>query len=147
MRPPILRVILALLLAAVPGIGASGPVIACPDGPDPLRFRPEIPVVGVDSGAAPVAIASAVDPVRGTQWVVLAYRTTARQVAVLGSANGGTSFGSGSGGFGPTLVDAGPVTGSPAISLRVDDGVPLLAIGWVEGGAATVALSTAADFS
>src|SRR5688572_20565566 len=147
MRPPSLRVLLAVLLAAAPTLAVAGPVVSCPDGPDPMRFRPEIEVVDVDAGAAPIAMTAAVDPVRGTEWVVLAYRTSARQVALLASANGGTSFGPGSGGFGPTLVDPGPITGPPAVALRIEDGVPVLAVGWIEGGAATVAVSTAADWS
>jgi hypothetical protein len=130
---------LAVVLAhAIAGSVQAGPTVACPDGPDPLRFRPEISLATTSSDAEPLALDASVDPASGREWVAIAFLTPAGAVSVAVSGDGGCTFAAASGGMPPTIVSAGPViTARPAVALRVV-GTPLLAVAWREGDAILV---------
>jgi hypothetical protein len=130
------------LLLAAPA--AAGPTVACPDGPDPLRFRPEQFVAGT-GGASTTDVAAAVDASDGQEWVAIAFLTGTLDIGVALSGNGGCTFDAASGGFAPTLISAGGATSRPSIALRADAGTVLLAVAWLEGSRAVLRATTATD--
>lgn len=123
--PQALLLAASLLLAAAPA--GAGPAFACPGGPDPLRFRPELAVAPTATDPAPVSVAAARDDASGAEIIALAFLTPAREVAVALSVNGGCSFGA------PVVVSAPGivVTDRPAIALRLTAPVGLC-VAWRE---------------
>lgn len=148
--PGIARPLVALVLAGIGGLLAAGsapagPTIACPDGPDPLTFRPEILLAATSSDPEPLALDASVDPVSGREWVAVAFLTPAGAVAVTLSGDGGCRFAAATGGFAPIVVSSGPVvTARPAVALR-GGGTPLLAVAWREGDAILVRTTATLD--
>lgn len=141
-----------MVLAALAGPAAAGPSLPCPDGPDPLSFRPGFELPGGDCAAAdpagpgPLAVAAVTDPVTGRHWAAVAWRNEAAEVWVAVSADGACSFGPG-GGMPATLVAPGPAEGRPAVALRVDDGAVQLAVAWTLGGEVQARLTDTLDGS
>lgn len=136
---------MALACALLAARASAGPALACPDGPDPLRFRPESAVAAVSADPEPLALATSVDPAGRAEWIALAYLTPAREIAVTLSSDGGCTFGA----LAPVVVSAAGavITDRPSIALRVDGAATLLAVGWREGTTAKARASATLDGS
>ena len=146
------RFLIPALAASSALTAAAGPLLPCPDGPDPLRFRPAFALGGgacapADPAAeGPLALSATVDPATGREWVALAWRNGTGELFVAVSANGACAFGPG-GGLPATSVEPGPIDGRPAVALRVDDGAVRLGLAWSAGGEVHARLTDVLDGS
>ncbi len=131
------------LIAIMPPRAQAGPTLACPGGPDPLRFRPEMPVAAVSAAVEPLGIATAVDPSGAAEWAALAYLTPAGEVALRVSSDGACTFGSAI-----VLSAAGAmITERPAVALAVTAGTPFCAVAWRDGSAIVARAAVDAAFT
>jgi hypothetical protein len=123
----------------------SDPTIACPGGPDPLRFQPERPIALLSGDPDPLAISACTDRVGSYDLLAIALLDPAGQVVVMVSGDYGCSFRASTYGMPPTAVTVGPITARPAVAVRSDAAGDALAVSWREGDAIVVATATALD--